>query len=165
VQAAVRRLLVRSVDRVGGRASFTWSAPITIGLVSVGNVHLAAPAELIENIVHEAIHSVVYVSQLAEPMFGTDARDDVGPPIAVASPWTGNPLHPRAFVHATRVWFAIANLWSRAELAAAVGPDEADRRCLSARRGLERDRWLAVAEPVLAALTEPWRAALSSLPH
>lgn len=76
-------------------------------------------ADIVEGLVHEAIHTTISSAELAEPLI-TAAADSGG---AIRSPWSGAELHPHAFLHACLVWFGLLQLWLAAE----------DRGCLAGR--------------------------------
>lgn len=63
--------------------------------------------ELAVSIVHEAVHTFLYMHEEQRPFFFDTDRAHT---IFVRSPWTGRNLHLRGFAHACFVWFAIYHL-------------------------------------------------------
>jgi HEXXH motif-containing protein len=76
--------------------------------------------KLANALVHEAIHSLLYMVELMEPFYVFEDRA-----FEVASPWTGNLLSLRSYVHACFVWFGLWNFWRAAIGSDALTGDEA----------------------------------------
>jgi hypothetical protein len=86
------------------------SARRSIGLATLANLHAAdwALDQVIEAIVHEAIHSFIYKLELMVPLY-TDQNAALY--TQIRSPWTGRMLELHSFVHACFVWYGLAQLW------------------------------------------------------
>jgi hypothetical protein len=120
------------------------------------NAHLpGVDSELMaDSLVHEAIHSLLYMHEVREPWIEEDVitRDSV-----VGSPWSGATLLVRPFLQACFVWFGLVHFWSLARDGPAFRPERVEARLEMARRGfvdgpLEdriADYLPYVAEPVL----------------
>jgi hypothetical protein len=82
-----------------------------VGRSFVTNVQNASITEeaVAEAVVHEAVHSILYMHQILEPWGPAEFIYDQKP--RIASPWTGRPLPLRSFVEACFVWYALAHLW------------------------------------------------------
>lgn len=123
-------------------------------------------AEITETIVHESIHSFIYVIEEDHPLIpDRDASHDV----TARSEWSGRKLQLHAFVHACFVWYGLWQFWQQAEHAGVFPRDVAQKKATEARHGflqpelcesLRRVRpWLSpgVAD-LLIALAEQIRA-------
>jgi hypothetical protein len=99
------------------------------------NAHLAsADAELLaESLVHEAIHSLLYMHEVCEPWVLNEQRftEDA----EVESPWTGATLVVRPFLQACFVWFGLAHFWSLAQADSPFRPRRVQERLAAARDG------------------------------
>src|SRR5208337_3830771 len=98
------------------------------------NAHLTAidSAVLAEALVHEAIHSLLYMHELCEPWVRYEGLQDA---IPIESPWTGSRLALRAFLHACFVWFGLVNFWTRAQRASIFPPRRIEEHLVMARTG------------------------------
>jgi hypothetical protein len=90
-----------------GSASFRGLA----GLNLLINTKTTTLSIIIEAIVHEAIHSLLY--QL-EPSFGDFFPDKSNSKIPVKSPWTGTIITLDNISQACYVWFGLFNFWEKA---------------------------------------------------
>jgi len=92
---------------------FTKSASMNsiIGRMLVTNAYSDtwAPGKLVDLIVHESIHSLIYKLELAVPLY-TDYPAALSE--KVTSPWSGRALSLRSFVHACFVWYGLWRFWS-----------------------------------------------------
>jgi hypothetical protein len=89
-------------------------------------------AMLISSLVHEAIHTYLYIDEQRRPLV-TDwhrAYDTV-----VTSPWTGGALTVPTYLHGCYVWHGLANLWCLPEMIRAVGEGPAQEQRLRAVAG------------------------------
>jgi hypothetical protein len=111
---AVRALTKVLVLRIDPRRSFSsGSTGLYVGRTVLGNPHapgVTAP-EVAEALVHEAIHSALYMLEWEQPwvpveLYTNDQR--------VLSPWSGRLLPVRPFLQACFVWFGLANFWAAA---------------------------------------------------
>lgn len=90
---------------------------------------------LIDALVHEAIHSLLF---MYEETIGVFVREEPGTAEPrIPSPWTGASLRLASYVHACVVWYGLYWLWTRLPAQAAIG--EAPREVLRqrARRGFD----------------------------
>jgi len=112
---AFTKVLVLQKDEAQGFSS--GSEGRYVGRSAIGNPQMSSvdELELAEAVVHEAIHSLLYMQEhyqpwaLAESLYRVDQK--------VVSPWTGTPLPVRPFLQACFVWYGVLNFWSRALLA------------------------------------------------
>lgn len=83
-----------------------------IGLVGLVNGHDPAtwtPMRCANNLVHEAIHSMIYKLELLVPLY-QDER--AAQELTARSPWSGRILPLHSFVHACFVWFGLRQFWT-----------------------------------------------------
>jgi hypothetical protein len=88
---------------------------------------------LAEALVHESIHSLLYMHETCEPWVASDdlrANDAV-----VVSPWTGVRLPLRNYLQACFVWFGLAEFWSMAHGSDAFPVNQCVARYKAAARG------------------------------
>lgn len=67
--------------------------------------------KLVNSVVHESIHSLIYKIELIHPLYTT--RRDAWR-LQVRSPWSGRVLYLHSFIHACFVWFGLCNYWQLA---------------------------------------------------
>ena len=93
-----------------------------VGRSVLANPHLdkVRVEHIAEAIVHEAIHSVLYMDEQHDPWV-LDPELYAGP-MRIDSPWTGNPLPLRPYLQACFVWYGLLGFWS-----AALGKEPFDR--------------------------------------
>lgn len=97
------------------------STPSHIGRLLIRNCHLMSVGGLIDSLVHEAIHALLFVIEICEP-FITDMSANQ---IFVRSPWSNNLLPVQTYLHACFVWYGLANFWAHAEVSGLLRPDSA----------------------------------------
>jgi hypothetical protein len=97
------------------------SSRTCIGAVHLANVHsdVWSIGRLMDALVHEAIHSLIYKLELATPLYVDEAAASG---IELISPWTGNSLRLHSFVHATFVWFGLWSFWKNYAGGGAIVP-------------------------------------------
>jgi hypothetical protein len=101
------------------------------------NVHLPAVdrGTMAEALVHESIHSLLYMHETCEPWVASDdlrTNDAV-----VVSPWTGVRLPLRNYLQACFVWFGLAEFWSIARESAVFAAVKCGLRYEAAARGFQ----------------------------
>jgi hypothetical protein len=97
------------------------------------NVERMDVRELAAALVHEAIHSLIDVSELGDRLL----RRPVPPGTTVTSPWTGATLSLQSLLDAYFVWYGLLWFWRRAADAGAVNPGVGALRAGEASRGFE----------------------------
>jgi hypothetical protein len=65
---------------------------------------------LVDTLIHEAIHSMLYIWELRRPFIADPTAGDG----AVCSPWTGVTIPLHSYLHACWVWYGLWRLWERA---------------------------------------------------
>ncbi|PZF73566.1 hypothetical protein [Taibaiella soli] len=80
------------------------------GLNLIINSHATSVEVIMDAIIHEAIHSVLY--QL-EPTHGAFFIDDTTSAALVQSPWTSNTINTDNLAQACFVWYGLFNFWSK----------------------------------------------------
>lgn len=108
-----------SASGFGGSSSWP-HMPGLIGLLCAPE-GLETSGRLVSAILHEAIHSYLYMVE-AEFPFSADVNRLRG--WTARSPWSGRELPIASFVHAVFVWFGLAQFW-KAALGAEAFPDAA----------------------------------------
>ncbi|MBD2233662.1 aKG-HExxH-type peptide beta-hydroxylase [Phormidium tenue] len=85
-----------------------------VGRSVISNPHIPTvdEADIADAIVHEAIHSLLYMQEDLEPWVMDEEMYDPTP--RIRSPWTGNPLPIRPFLQACFVWYGLTHFWSQA---------------------------------------------------
>jgi hypothetical protein len=80
-------------------------------MMALTNIHRRDldPAWLMDALVHESIHSLLYNVESLEPFY-VSANSQVA--FTAESPWTGKKLYLHSFVHACFVWFGLWSFWS-----------------------------------------------------
>jgi hypothetical protein len=121
-----------------GKAFSSGSTGEHIGRTLLINPH--APyvdeAELAEALVHEAIHSLLYMQEavapwiLDAPQYAVESN--------IISPWTGRPLPMRPFLQACFVWYGLTHFWGQAGRAGSFPADRARSRLRIAATGFFR---------------------------
>lgn len=97
-----------------------------MGLVRFTNAHLPGvdTAELVEALVHEAIHCILHVhEELEGPFVGTAEANHT----KVVSPWTGATIRLQSYIHACIVWYGVYWLWSIEGFAAGSSNGQIER--------------------------------------
>src|SRR5215203_540242 len=106
VDACTRAIVVRDDPGLPGFGSFTPST--RLGTIVVTNGVDRDPLFLAESLVHEAVHSCCFALQRKGRWF-SDMRLAVS--MVEHSPWTGDVLIVRNYVHACFVWFALFHFY------------------------------------------------------
>ncbi|GAA3347216.1 hypothetical protein GCM10020358_61140 [Amorphoplanes nipponensis] len=148
VTSSVRVVVAR---RGPGDAATSFSTERRIGGPAFGNLAgpPADPAGVLDRLLHEAVHSFLYLVERDEPLLRDRAAADRVP---VASPWTGRRLHLHSFAHACCVWFALWSFWRRPAAAREFPADRVAALAGRARDGFDRPAMidaLRTAEPFL----------------
>lgn len=97
------------------------------------NVELMGVNELAAALVHEAIHSLIDVSELGDRLLCRP----VPPGTTVTSPWTGATLSLQSLLDAYFVWYGLLWFWHRAAESGAVDPAAGGLRVREAGQGFE----------------------------
>jgi HEXXH motif-containing protein len=108
---ALQTVLLRKVADQGSFASSSW--PDRPGVIGIVNAHRPDLVRewLIDALVHESIHSLLYLIEAREPFYlSSDARQAC----IARSPWSGRSLSLHSYVHACFVWFGLWNFWHQA---------------------------------------------------
>ncbi|HKS27638.1 MAG TPA: HEXXH motif-containing putative peptide modification protein [Pyrinomonadaceae bacterium] len=92
--------------------SSSWSS--AIGKMALTNAHVGnvGSAQIANALVHESIHSLLYMIEIENPFYLDEASVCE---FKLQSPWTGRMLYISSFLHACFVWFGLACFWRMAE--------------------------------------------------
>lgn len=111
VRHCARVAIVQRDDSVGVSSG---SAGYYVGRACFANVSAGDLLVTAENLLHEAVHGLLYVQMLESPWVRSDApgwhTSDV------ASPWTGHFISARSYLQACFVWFALFHFWRLADV-------------------------------------------------
>jgi uncharacterized protein len=100
------------VLRQSGNGKFaSFSSCYFIGRIALVNPQIVEPMLLAEALLHEAIHSYLYMLE-PDPYWGLVSASGSAN-AKVRSPWTGNELPLYAFLHASFVWYGLFFFWAR----------------------------------------------------
>jgi hypothetical protein len=103
-------VLQRDPEHLFGSASCQLYIGRTI--ITNGNLPMIDESRLAEAMVHEAVHSVLYMQVQSEPWGLVDFLEEREP--VLVSPWTGRPLPLSTYLHACFVWYALVHFWGLA---------------------------------------------------
>jgi len=124
-----------------------------VGRSFLVNPHLAAvhPVLIAEGIVHEAIHSLLYMQERQKSWVKSD--DLYHPKQALVSPWSGSSLALRPFMQACFVWYGLLNFWCAALIAGVFDQQRVRARISVCLKGF-------LGRPLVGYL-DPWREGIS----
>jgi HEXXH motif-containing protein len=94
-----------------------------VGRSVIANPQVASTAALADAVVHEAIHSLLYMQEEQQPWVLDQSLYTPTP--CVVSPWSGRTLPVRPFVQACFVWYGLANFWAMAASSGGFEPAHA----------------------------------------
>ncbi|QTE21990.1 hypothetical protein [Polaribacter cellanae] len=81
-----------------------------IGRTVLSNLHITSKELIVEALVHEAVHSYLYMIEVLKPwMPDFESSRKFGN--QVASFWTGNLISVRSFTQAVFIWYSLYNFW------------------------------------------------------
>ncbi|MET0063041.1 MAG: HEXXH motif-containing putative peptide modification protein [Candidatus Thiodiazotropha endolucinida] len=108
----INRLVKTVMPRVD-KKNFTFKGSSNrgvIGRVNLINPHLEeiGHTQIANSLLHEAIHVILYLLEEQEDFFNHDPEALNG---RLQSPWSGNSINPRAYVHGAFVWFGLFMFW------------------------------------------------------
>jgi len=141
------KVLVLQRDAEAPTMFSTGSSAQYVGRSVFGNPHLAVVDNVLlaDGLVHEAIHSLLYMSERLEPW--VTAPELYGPEPRTRSGWSGHPLPLRSYLQACFVWYGLAQFWGLALGAGTFPADRARKRLEQSVRGFLDDQYLAQIEP------------------
>lgn len=124
-----------------------------VGRTVLGNPHLASvtPARLSDALVHEAMHTLLYMDEQQDRWVLRPELYDG--PLRITSPWTGASLPLRPYLQACFVWYGLLNYWSRAWDSDAFPVHEVKERISQALVGFLRGPLLGRVEGVISDLS------------
>lgn len=93
-----------------GKVLFSATDGAFVSRIILGNVENFYDEELMDAMVHESIHGLLFmIDELGQWMPNTKISDEIGR--IIASPWTGNKLTLRNVLQAVFVWYGLFHFW------------------------------------------------------
>jgi hypothetical protein len=131
-----------------------------VGRTVIANAHLdkITLIEVSEALVHEAIHSVLYMDENLRPWVLDPAL--YAGPARIASPWTGTALPLRPYLQACFVWYGLTHYWSEMLRRRVIDDRGAKRRLEIALAGFARGNLLDRIETFLPRLSRDVKDAI-----
>ena len=146
VTLVTRVLALRKNAADPGRfGSCSWSGHI--GKIDLTNAHLerATPAVLANALVHEAIHSLLYMVELFDPFYVDDQK---AVEFRLTSPWSGRTLPASSYLHACFVWFGLWGFWRLARETSVFPAGEVEMCLARASGGFRAGSVVQLLSPV-----------------
>jgi hypothetical protein len=100
---------LKAVDRTEVGST---SQPRFPGRVLLRGVEHGFVGWLASSLVHEAMHQVLYILELAGPFTIGDSNVKAA---RIKSEWTGRDLQPHSYIHACFIWYGVSKFWLRAQ--------------------------------------------------
>jgi hypothetical protein len=108
-----------------------------IGRSLLINAGEAGDSQLTDALVHESIHSLLYMIDVVEKWMPLNAViHRVGR--SIISPWTGRPLNPGNFCQAIFVWYGLFNFWHLALAHNIYDKEYGEKRIATIQKGFEQ---------------------------
>jgi HEXXH motif-containing protein len=126
------QVIVPRRDVLNPQTAFGSSTPSHVGRLLLRNCHLMEIGQMVDSLVHEAIHAILFVVEVSEP-FLVDAQVDQQP--RLCSPWSGRLLPLHAYLHACFVWYGLAQFWREVMRLGVLPPPVIDYFLNAALRG------------------------------
>jgi hypothetical protein len=147
------KALVVQRDSVAPRLFSSGSSAQYVGRSVLANAHIETVSEIevAEGLVHEAIHSLLYMQEQQRDWVTSDEL--YGPQQRTVSLWTGNPLPLRSYLQACFVWYGLLCFWTQALPSGAFDAARVKERIMQAARGF-------LGVPVLAQVA-PYRSQIA----
>ena len=108
------RVVIVQPNPDGGKRFSSGSTRRFIGRSTLGNPDTVSPAEIASALIHEGIHSLLYMQSISDEWVSAG----IDPALRVTSPWTHVALEIEPFLQACFVWYGLLHFWS---LASATG--------------------------------------------
>lgn len=108
-----------------------------IGRSLLINADRAGSSQIIDALVHESIHSMLYMIDAIKKWMPANAIiNKVGP--VIPSPWTGRLLNPGNFCQAIFVWYGLFNFWQFALSNHLYDQGYGEKRIATIEKGFEK---------------------------
>jgi hypothetical protein len=146
------RVIVVHADAGSFEHFSSYSCERWIGRIGLANAH-CAPFDVVtlaDGLVHEAIHSLIYLVEEQYPLL-TDRRG--GDSVTVISPWSGRQLYLHSFAHACFVWYGLWKFWQVALTRSVFRSDRVLEMMNQSGKGFADPRFsvsFAAADPYLS---------------
>jgi hypothetical protein len=160
VERFTASVVLQATDNADALGS--WSSDEYVGRTVLMNAHRpgATTGLLAEMLVHEAIHSCVYMVELEEPLLKDRAL--VRSSARIPSPWSGNSLTVNSFVSACFVWFGLTQLWTTIQSSGGFWPDGPSRRHV-AQRGFDGPSLMVLLAPYVDGISPEALVAIEAM--
>jgi hypothetical protein len=125
-----------------------------VGRSALGNPQIPGADDVLiaEGVVHEAIHSLLYMQEQRSAWVATDEL--YGPDARTCSLWTGTPLPLRSYLQACFVWYGLLHFWAAALKAETFDPRRVRSRIEQATIGFLRAPVLDQVAPYREGIAE-----------
>jgi hypothetical protein len=121
------------------RHFFSSSDTYHVGRTVLGNTELVSNEMILDSLVHEATHALLYMIDEKHPWQpAVEVSGKAGN--VITSPWTGNMLSARNYLQAVFVWYALFNLWTYCLNQNLFGQQFAEERISSIKKGFEEQK-------------------------
>lgn len=132
---AFNKVFISQKDPAAPKSFSSGSTGQYVGRTFVTNPHLQwiSDVEFAEALIHEGIHSLLYMQERRDPWILDEAVSR--PECVIVSPWSGNALSVRSYLQAAFVWYGLAHLWALALVRPAFDQLRAMQRLSVATRG------------------------------
>ncbi len=146
------KALVVQRDPAAPRLFASGSSAQYVGRSVLANAHIdtVSEIELAEGLVHEAIHSLLYMQEQRKDWVASEEL--YGPQHRTVSLWTGNPLPLRSYLQACFVWYGLLCFWTQALPADGFAPARVKDRIVQSASGFLGQPLLAQVKPYLTQL-------------
>lgn len=121
-----------------------------------------AGAVLVDGIVHETIHSILYMLEKKRPWL-IDINLYFDESLYIESPWTGTQLRLRPFLQACFVWYGLLNFWSNPTTLSHISPPDALNMAKRAYVGFTKGSLVDIVRPWQKKLDDKLLEAINTL--
>lgn len=139
IQSCVKVVVMRKTAK---KSFCSFSSCYFVGRVTMTNPHKVDNLAVMEALVHEAIHSFLYM-HCPSPDWGLVSNAKAAPG-KVISPWTGREISLCAFLHACFVWYGILYFWGDKQIKKCSGNEGVRGRMVRASKGFVEGRLIDV---------------------
>lgn len=164
IKLATKVICLRELPNTPHRLySASWRPMIGYTLLVNAHTDGLAPSALAERLIHEAIHSFLYATEVSCSLY---ANPQACFELRAVSPWSGRNLFLNTFVHACCVWFGLWSFWTLCppeEQGVSALKERAERGFLrgSPISSLDKEAYECIQSDVRSAIDTMWRCVVS----